>query len=127
MVNNFNIIPSGSPWDQIFRETWINLNIFGLFGADGFRINLAGLIIILIVGLAATAITERLVGEKPGKNLLATVLLTLFGAYVFAGSVHLPFETKVESVPLIAALLGAIVFGVFYVLIKKQVAPSKKA
>jgi len=127
MVNNFNIIPSGSPWDQIFRETWINLNIFGLFGADGFRINLAGLIIILIVGLAATAITERLVGEKPGKNLLATVLLTLFGAYVFAGAVHLPFETKVENVPLIAALLGAIVFGVFYVLLKKQVAPSKKA
>lgn len=125
----FNIFPSGSPWDQIFRETFIRVNIFGLLGPDGFQINLAGLIIVFIVGLAATAITERLVGDKPVKSPAGAVIFTLIGAYVFARFVNLPFETSIEGLPVYAALLGAIVFGVFYVLIRKQTSGStaKKA
>jgi drug/metabolite transporter (DMT)-like permease len=120
------LFPNTEPWETIFRKSWINLNVLGMFGNEGFQINLAGLLIVLIVGLAATVITERLAGERPGKNMLAAVLITFFGAYVFGQFVALPFDTKVEQVPLVAALLGSIVFGVFFVLIGKAVRPKAK-
>ncbi len=126
-TTNINIIPDSGIWHTIFYQTWMTLNIFGLFGANGFTFNLAGLIIIVVVGLAAAGITERLAGEKPGKNLLSVVLLTLLGAYIFAAFVKLPFELRLDNVPLVAALLGAIVFGVFFVLIRKTVAPNRSA
>lgn len=120
MATAITIIPNTGILDSIFHKTWITINILGLFGDSGFKLNLAGLIVIILVGILATAITERLVGEKPGKNLLGAILFTLFGAYIFAGFIKLPFELMIESVPIVAALIGAIVFGVFFVLFKKQ-------
>jgi drug/metabolite transporter (DMT)-like permease len=118
-----NLIPTTGFWNTVFNETWISFNIFGLLG-NGFKITLAGILIVLVVGMAAVAIVERLVGEKPGKNLLAVALLTILGAYIFASAVKLPFEIILQGFPIIAALLGAIVFGVFYVLIRKQMGSS---
>jgi drug/metabolite transporter (DMT)-like permease len=126
-ASTINFIPTTGIWNAIFNETWLDVNLFGWFGADGVKITLAGLIVILLVGLAAAAIVERLAGEKPGKNLLAVAILTLLGAYIFAGAVKLPFEVILQGVPIIAALLGAIIFGVFFVLIRKQVSPSRSA
>jgi uncharacterized membrane protein YeaQ/YmgE (transglycosylase-associated protein family) len=119
-------LPLNGIWDTLFRQTWIDINILGLFGTDGFRINLIGLIVIGLVGIAATSIAERLVGEKPGKNLLGAVLIALLGSYIAAAIFkQLPFEIRIEDVPMIAALLGAIIFGTFYVLIQR--AFTKKA
>jgi len=127
-TTSIHIIPDGGVWDQIFRQTWVNINVLGLFGTNGFRINLAGLIIVLFVSIVATNVTERLAGEKPGRNVLAGLLLAIFGAYVFANFVKLPFDTYIEDFPIIAGLIGAIVFGVFFVLIKKQMnGGAKKA
>ncbi len=127
-TSTINLIPSSGFWDTIFHQTWIAVNFFGLLGANGFKINLIGLIIVAIVGLAATGVTERLAGEKPGKNLVTPILLTILGAYIFSAllSGRIPFEIILEGIPLIAALLGAIVFGVFYVLIRKQAGGGAK-
>lgn len=123
------IFPNTGILDLIFHKTYIILNVLGFFGSDGssgFKITLAGLLVILVISFAAAAICERLAGEKPGKNLAAAVLITLLGAYIFAAYVTLPFtEVSIEGIHIIAALLGAIVFGVFYVLIRKQAAPKK--
>ncbi len=127
LASDIHIIPTGGLWDVIFRKTWINVNIFGAFGANGFQLNLAGLIIIIAVGALATFSAEKLVGEKPGKSMLSSVIFTLLGAYIFAGITHLPFEVYVENVPIFAALFGAIVFGVFFVLIKRAFTKSSKS
>lgn len=123
------LIPTdGSFLDLLFHHTWLTVNIFGLFDKDGgYQVTLAGLIVILVISLAAAAISERLAGEKPGKNLVAPVLITLLGAYVFQSFVSLPVtDVKIEGVRLISALLGAIVFGVFYVLFRRQGQGSAK-
>lgn len=122
-VKPINIIPTdGGFLDLLFHHTWLKINLLGLFDkTDGFQVTLAGLIVLILVGLAATAVAERLAGDKPGKNLVTTVLLTLLGAYVFAAYVTLPFtDIEVEGIRLISALLGAIVFGVFFVLVRRQ-------
>jgi uncharacterized membrane protein YeaQ/YmgE (transglycosylase-associated protein family) len=127
-VTNVTIVPNSGIWNQIFHQSWINVNLFGLLGSGGYTINLIGLIIVAIVGLAATGVTERLAGAKPGGGLLMPILLTILGAYIFSAllSGRIPFEVVLEGIPLFAALLGAIVFGVFYVLIRKQ-GSAKKA
>ena len=113
----------GSFLDKFFHGTYMTVNIFGLL-RDGYTITLAGLIVILIISVAAAGVAERLAGAKPGKSLVTPVLITLLGAYIFTAYVQLPTDFLVESVRILAALLGAIVFSVFYVLITKQ---GKKA
>lgn len=127
-ITNINFIPNSGILDTIFHKTWLAINIFGVpsnctphdsVGCGGYALTLIGLIIIIIIATAAAAITQRLTGAKPG-GLLATVLITLFGAWLFSAYVKLPFDVSLEGVRLIAAFLGAIVVAVFYVLIKKQ-------
>lgn len=125
-----NIIPTdGGLLDLLFHHTWIKLNLFGLFDkSDGFLLTLAGLIVLILVGLAATAVAARLAGDKPGKGLVSTVLITILGAYIFAAYVNLPFrDVQIEGVRLVSALLGSIIFGILFVLIRKQVSgkPAK--
>ena len=55
------------------------------------------------------------------------MLITLLGAYIFTAYVNLPTEIIIEGVHVIAALLGAIVFGVFWVLLRRARAPKKAA
>jgi spore maturation protein SpmB len=121
---NINFIPNSGFLDTIFHKTWLALSILGL-PSDGYKITLIGLIIILIIASAAAAVTQGLTGAKPG-GTLATVLITVFGAWLFSAYVLLPFEVVMEGVRLIAALLGAIVVSVFYVLIRNQVKGSSK-
>ena len=122
-----NIVPSdGGPLDKVFHQTFITVNIFGLLNPP-FTITLAGLVVILIIALAAGGVSEALAGEKIGKNILPAVLITLLGAYIFTAYVKLPTEIIIENVHVVAALLGAIVFGVFYVLLRRSRAPKKAA
>ena len=132
-IFNIQIIPNSGILDTIFHKTWFAINLFGIpsactpannKGCGGYAITLIGLIIILIIAIAAAAITERLTGAKPG-GLLAGVLITLLGAFLFSVYVNLPFEIILESVHLIAAFVGAIVVAVFYVLLRNQVKGKK--
>ncbi len=124
------IFQGSSFLSNLFYGTYLRINIFNLLkdptdGAPGYKITLSGLIVILIISVAAAAIAERLAGAKPGKSLITPVLITLLGAYIFTAYVQLPVELILENVRVVAALLGAIVFSVFYVLISKQTSRSK--
>jgi uncharacterized membrane protein YeaQ/YmgE (transglycosylase-associated protein family) len=119
---NINFIPNSGILDLIFHKTWLAISILG-WPAGGYKITLIGLIIVLIIAIAANAITERLTSRKVG-GLFAAVLVTLIGAYIFSAYVLLPFDFGLEGVRIIAALLGAVVISVFYTLIRGQV--SKK-
>jgi hypothetical protein len=125
-VTNVQIFPSdGGLLDKLFHGTYVIINVFDLLNG-GYKITLAGLLVILVLSFAAAAIIERLAGEKPGKGLAASVLVTLLGAYIFSAFVILPFnDISIEGTRLVSALLGGIVFGTFYVLIRKQAAPKK--
>jgi spore maturation protein SpmB len=124
-VVNVNFLPTSGILDTIFHQTWLALNILGVPGGNGYKLTLIGLIIVLIIASAAAAVTQGLTGAKPG-GTLATVLITLFGAWLFSAYVLLPFDVNMEGVRLIAALLGAIVVSVFVVLIRNQLRGSKK-
>ncbi len=118
-IPSYNFIPNSGILDDIFHKTWLAVSIFGI-PKDGYRVTLIGLIIILVIAIAAMAITERLTSKKLG-GLFAGVLVTLLGSWLFSVYVNLPFDFALEGVRIIAALLGAVVIAVFYTLIKGQV------
>lgn len=120
-VVTINFLPTSGLLDTIFHQTWLAVSILGWPGGAGYKLTLIGLILVLIIASAATAVAERLAGAKPG-GMLVAVIITLFGAWLFQAYVLLPFDVVLEGVRLLAALLGAIVVSVFYVLLRKQVA-----
>lgn len=123
-VASYNFpIPKGSFFDLLFHQTYFSVQILGLLNPP-FSINLIGLLIIVLIAFAANAVTERLTSAKAG-GLFTAVLITLFGAYLFAAFVKFPFDFTLEGVRIIAALLGAIIIAVFYSLIRKQGASKK--
>jgi hypothetical protein len=118
-VVTVNFLPDSGPLDTIFHQTWLAINVLGFPGGNGYKLTLIGLIIVLIIASAATGVAERLAGAKPG-GMLLSVLITIFGAWLFSAYVLLPFDILMEGVRVVAALLGAIVVSVFYVLLRKQ-------
>ena len=117
-VVTVNFIPTSGLLDTIFHQTWLTISILG-WPSGGYKLTLIGLILVLIIATAATAVAERLAGAKPG-GMLTSVLITLFGAWLFQAYVLLPFDVSMEGVRVVAALLGAIVVAVFFVLMRKQ-------
>src|SRR5262249_23483023 len=115
-IQNIHIIPSSGVLNDIFHKTWLAVSIAG-FPANGYKVTLIGLIIIMIIAIAANGVTERLTGKKVGGMLLA-VLITILGSWLFQAYVKLPFDFAVEDVAILAALLGAIVIAVFWTLIR---------
>ncbi|MGH2517059.1 MAG: hypothetical protein ACRDHP_15525 [Ktedonobacterales bacterium] len=122
-VQNINFIPNSGILDQIFHQTVLTLKILG-FPAKGYTITLIGLIIILVIALAANAITERLTSRKVG-GLFAAVIITLIGSAIFQAYVLLPFDFSLEGIRIIAALLGAVVIAVFVTLLRGSVSGKK--
>ena len=106
----------------IFIDTWLRISLFGQ-PAGGFLVTLIDLIILAILAFAVTAITEWLTTKKLG-NLFAGIVVTIIGALLMVAFVKLPFDLKLEDIPLIAALIGSIIVGVFYTLIRARM--SKK-
>ena len=123
-IQSINFIPNSGILDQIFHQSWLQISVLG-FPAGGYKITLIGLIIILIIALAANAITERLTSKKVG-GLFAAVIVTLIGAWLFSAYVLLPFDFILEGVRVVAALLGAVVIAVFWTLIRGQAGGGKR-
>jgi uncharacterized membrane protein YeaQ/YmgE (transglycosylase-associated protein family) len=117
-VQNINFIPNSGILDDIFHKSWLAVSIAG-FPAGGYKVTLIGLIIIMIIAIAANGITERLTGKKVG-GMLAAVLVTILGSWLFQAYVKLPFDFSIEDVRIIAALLGAVVIAVFWTLLRGQ-------
>lgn len=121
---HLSFVPSSGFWDSLFHQTWISLSIFGT-PAGGYKITLIGLIIIVLLALLATAITERLTTRKPG-GLAFAVLITILGSLLAAAFIRLPWDFILEDVHVLAALIGAVLIAVFYTLIRASASSSKK-
>jgi len=115
---SINFIPNNGVLDQIFHQTWLSISVLG-FPAGGYKITLIGLLIVLVIAIAANGITERLTSRKVG-GLFAAVIVTLIGSWLFSAYVNLPFDFVLEGVRIVAALLGAVVIAVFYTLLRGQ-------
>ena len=124
-IPNIEFIPRSGVWDSIFHQTWISLSILGT-PSGGYKITLIGLIIIVLIALLAAAISERLTTRKPG-SLAFTVLITILGSLLAAAFIRLPWDFVIESVHILAALIGAVLIAVFYTLIRSSGSSSKKA
>jgi uncharacterized membrane-anchored protein YitT (DUF2179 family) len=111
----------------IFIDTWISLSLFGQ-PAGGFKLTLLDLVIVGVLAFAVTAITEWLTGRKIG-NLFAGMLVTILGALLVLMFVHLPapLDFAIEDIAVIAALIGAVIVGVFYALIRARTSSSGRA
>ena len=118
-IPNLTFIPTSGPLDAIFHQSWLAFSVLGM-PAGGYKLNFIDWIILLIIAITANGITERLAGRKAGGLLLAT-LITVLGSALVQAYVTLPFDFALEGVRIVAALLGAVVIAVFYVLLLGQV------
>ena len=110
----------------IFIDTWISISLLGQ-PAGGFKLTLIDLIIVALLAFAVTALTEWLTGQKLGK-LFTGMVITIIGALLVVMFVRLPapLDFAIEDVPIVAALLGAIIVGVFYVLLRARTSSGGK-
>jgi uncharacterized membrane protein YeaQ/YmgE (transglycosylase-associated protein family) len=118
-IPNLTFIPTSGPLDLVFHQSWLAFSVLGM-PAGGYKLNFIDWIILLIIAITANGITERLAGRKAGGLLLAT-LITVLGSALVQAYVTLPFDFALEGVRIVAALLGAVVIAVFYVLLLGQV------
>jgi hypothetical protein len=118
-IPNLNFIPrDGSMLDKVAHGTYVNFAVAG-FPAGGFTLTLIGLLIILVIAIAANGITEKLTGAKVG-SVTTAVIVTIIGSAIATAYVLLPFDFALEGVRIIAALLGAVVISVFWTLLRKS-------
>jgi uncharacterized membrane-anchored protein YitT (DUF2179 family) len=110
----------------IFIDTWVSLSLLGQ-PAGGFKLTLIDLIIVALLAFAVTALTEWLTGQKLGK-LFTGMVVTIVGALLVVMFVRLPapLDFAIEDVPIVAALIGAIIVGVFYVLLRARTSSDSK-
>ena len=111
----------------IFIDTWISISLLGQ-PAGGFKLTLIDLIIVALLAFAVTALTEWLTGQKLGR-LFTGMVVTIIGALLVIMFVRLPapMDFAIEDVPIVAALIGAIIVGVFYVLLRARTSKGGKA
>jgi hypothetical protein len=99
-----------------------------LFGqpAGGFKLTLIDLIILALIALAVNAIAQWLTKQKIGA-LWAGMVVTILGTLGILTLVRLPapLDFAIEDVAIIAALIGSIIIGVFYVLIRARTSKQK--
>src|SRR5690348_1309508 len=96
----------------IFIDTWISISLLGQ-PAGGFKLTLIDLIIVALLAFAVTALTEWLTGQKLGR-LFTGMVVTIIGALLVIMFVRLPapMDFAIEDVPIVAALIGALIVGV---------------
>jgi hypothetical protein len=104
----------------IFIDTWVSLSLFGQ-PPSGFKLTLIDLIILALIALALNAIAQWLTKQKIG-NLWVGMIITILGTFGVLAFVRLqaPLDFAIEGVTIIAALIGSIIIGVFYVLIRAR-------
>ena len=110
----------------IFIDTAVTFSVLGQ-PAGGFHLTLLDLVIIGLLAFAVTAITEWLTGRKIG-NLFAGMLVTIIGVVLVLMFVRLPapLDFAIEDVAVVAALIGAIIVGVFYVLLRARTSSGRR-
>lgn len=115
---SYDPIPHTGILNLIFYQTDLRIQVLGV-PANGYTINLIQLIVLIALAVVVNFVTERLTSKKPG-GLLTGVVLTVIGAYLVETFVKLPFDFSFEGVLIVASLIGALVVGVFYTLIRAQ-------
>lgn len=123
-IPSFNPIPTSGILNMIFHQTDLRVQVLD-WPANGYSINLIQLIILIVLAVVVNFVTERLTSKKPG-GLATGVILTVIGAYLVETYAKIPFDFAIEGVLIVASLLGAIIVGVFYTLIRGQFSGSKK-
>jgi uncharacterized membrane protein YeaQ/YmgE (transglycosylase-associated protein family) len=123
-VPSFNPIPTSGILNTIFHQTDMRVQVLN-WPSGGYYINLIQLIILIILAVVVNFVTERLTSKKPG-GLATGVVLTVIGAYVVETYAKIPFDFAIEGVLIVASLIGAIIVGVFYTLIRAQFGGNKK-
>jgi hypothetical protein len=110
----------------IFIDTWIAISLLGQ-PAGGFKLTLIDLVIVALLAFAVTALIEWLTTQKLGK-LFTGMVVTIIGALLMVMFVRLPapLDFAIEDVPIVAALIGALIVGVFYVLLRARTSGSGK-
>ena len=117
--------PGNSTFDTIFRQTKLTVELFA-WPKGGYSINLIQVLILLVLALIVVFVAERLTKGKVG-GLAVGVVLTIIGAYVVQAvttSNKLP-DLSIEGVSIISSLVGAIIVGVFYILIRARFSSGK--
>ncbi len=117
-VPSFDPIPHSGILNTIFYQTDMRVQVLD-WPANGYYINLIQLIILIVLAVVVNFVTERLTSKKPG-GLATGVVLTVIGAYIAETFAKIPFDFAFEGVLIVASLVGAIVVGVFYTLIRAQ-------
>jgi hypothetical protein len=104
----------------IFIDSWLAISLFGQ-PPGGFRLTLIDLIILVLIAVIVTFVAEQLTGKKVGSLFVGTII-TLLGIWVIITFVRLPagWNFSIEDVPILEALLGAIIIAVFYTLIRTR-------
>jgi hypothetical protein len=104
----------------IFIDTWLAISLFGQ-PPGGFRLTLIDLIILVLIAVIVTFVAEQLTGKKVGSLFVGTII-TLLGIWLIITFVRLPagWNFSIEDVPILEALLGAIIIAVFYTLIRTR-------
>lgn len=120
---NFNFIPTTGIFNQIFHQTRATVQVLD-WPNPAFSINLIQLIILLILAVVVVFVTERLTKNKVG-GLGIGVVLTVIGAYLIQSFTKGIWDFSLEGVRIISSLVGAIIIGVFYILIRAQFSKSK--
>lgn len=107
--------------NTIFIQSWLDIKLFGFPNSPdyGLRLTLIDIIILVAIAYLVSYLSEKLTGKKLGGTFKATII-TLLGTFIVLTFVNLPFDFAIEDVRIIAALLGAIIFAVFYTLIRAQ-------
>ncbi len=124
-MKSFDPIPHSGVLGQIFYQTNARLHLFGR-PAQGYSINLIQFIILLVLAIIVVYVTERLTNNKIG-GLAAGVIVTLIGAFLIQSvTTSLP-DFLFEGVRVVSSLIGALIIGVFYVLIRAQFARSARS
>ncbi len=117
-VPSFDPIPHTGILNTIFYQTDLTIQVLD-WPVNGYHINLIQLIILIVLALVVIFVTERLTSKKPG-SLVTGVILTVIGAYLVETYARIPFDFAFEGVLIVSSLLGAIIVGVFYTLIRGQ-------
>ncbi len=121
---SFNTIPKTGVFNQIFHLTNVRVFVLG-WPAQGYYINLIQFIILLVIAVVVIYVTERLTKTKVG-GLAMGVILTLLGAFLIQSVTTKVPDFLFEGVRVVSSLIGAIIIGVFYVLIRAQFSKGSK-
>jgi uncharacterized membrane protein YeaQ/YmgE (transglycosylase-associated protein family) len=88
----------------------------------------AQLIVYLLVALLAGLLAERLVGASLPGGFLGALLAALLGMWLMIGVLRfaVPGDVDLAGVPLVTAVLGAVLVLVIWVLLSQALGPVRR-